>query len=267
MRKPECPKVLSIAGSDSGAGAGIQADLKTFAALGCYGMSVVTAVTAQNTIGITAIQQMPADIVAAQLDAVLEDIGADAAKIGMVSSQENIEAIADRLDRFRVKNIVVDTVMQAKDGAVLLPRKAQGIFVRLIFPLALVATPNIPEAEAITGRKICSVEEMKEAARYVFDKGARSVLIKGGHLDSEKCTDVFYDGRDYAIFESNRIPGKNTHGTGCTLSAAIAANLAKGMDLRESIGSAKEYVTGAIRFGLCLGNGNGPLDHFWQTKH
>ncbi len=260
------PRALTIAGSDSGGGAGIQADLKTFTAHNVFGMSVLTSITAQNTVGVTGVHDLPPEFVRQQLDAVATDIGIDAAKTGMLSNREIIEVLPERIKHHRIENLVVDTVMRAKSGDPLLRADAQQAFIKFILPLALVATPNLPEAETITGKKISSLEEMKNAAKRIVDKGAKTVLVKGGHhMDEKKSVDVFYDGKDFTLFEAERIPTKNTHGTGCTLSAAIAANLAKGVELKESIRLAKEYVTEAIRCSFELGMGHGPLNHFWST--
>lgn len=259
------PRALTIAGSDSGGGAGIQADLKTFTAYNVFGMSVLTSITAQNTVGVTGVHDLPAEFVAQQLDAVASDIGIDAAKTGMLSNREIIETLAERIKHHRIEKLVVDTVMRAKSGDPLLRPDAQEAFISLMLPLALVATPNVQEAEAISGTKISSLDDKREAARRIVDKGAKSVLVKGGHLDENKSIDVFYDGDSFVLFEAERIPTKNTHGTGCTLSAAIAANLAKGLQLKESIRNAKEFVTQAICHSFELGRGHGPLNHFWSA--
>jgi len=258
---------LTIAGSDSGGGAGIQADLKTFMAHNVFGMSVLTSVTAQNTIGVTGVHDLPPKFIIQQLDAVATDIGIDAAKTGMLSNREIVEALAERIQYYRIEKLVVDTVMRAKSGDVLLRKDAQEAFIKFILPLALIATSNIPEAEKITGMEITSLEAMKNAAKCILDKGVKSVLIKGGHLNDKKSIDILYDSNSFVQFEAERIQTKNTHGTGCTLSAAIAANLAKGIEVKEAIGLAKEYVTGAIRYSFNLGKGYGPLNHFWQTNY
>jgi hydroxymethylpyrimidine/phosphomethylpyrimidine kinase len=259
-------RVLTIAGSDSGGGAGIQADLKTFTAYGVFGMSVITAVTAQNTNGVQEVFEIPAKIIASQFDAVAEDIGIDAAKTGMLYSREAVKAVIDCVRRHGIKNLVVDTVMNAKRGETLLQDDARELFIQELMPLALVVTANIPEAEIMTGVTISSLSDMKEAARIIHADGAQTVLVKGGHLNYTHAMDVFYNSADFVTFEEQRIDTKNTHGTGCTLSAAIAANLAKGIGLIESIAEAKKYVTGAIRHSFNLGSGNGPLNHFWRNE-
>lgn len=255
-------KVLTIAGSDSGGGAGIQADLKTFAAHGVYGMSVVTAVTAQNTCEIKAVQDMSPDIIAKQLDAVFEDIGADAVKIGMVSRIESIKVIVDRLKKYKPRNIVLDTVMVSKSGCFLLKPEAEETMIQELIPLAFMVTPNIPEAERIAGININSVADMKKAAEIIHKLGAEYVLVKGGHLEGEP-SEVLFDGEKSFVLDGKRIDTKNTHGTGCTLSSAIAANLALGLSAKEAVVNAKEYLTEAIRQSLSIGSGAGPLNHFF----
>ncbi|MBI4370987.1 MAG: bifunctional hydroxymethylpyrimidine kinase/phosphomethylpyrimidine kinase [Elusimicrobia bacterium] len=258
------PRVLTIADSDSSGGAGLQADLKTFTALKVYGMSVVTSVTAQNTQGVSAVFDLPADMAARQLAAVVEDIGVDAAKTGMLSNAGIIETMAAEIRRFRVRKLVVDPVMRAKGGDPLLRSDAQGALVRRILPLALVVTPNIPEAEVLAGRRVSNFAQRKEAAKRIADLGPRFVLVKGGHASEPACRDLLFDGRGFHILESPRIRTKNTHGTGCTLSAALAAYLALGFGVPEAAQKAKEYVTGAIRRSFSLGRGHGPLNHFWS---
>ncbi len=258
-------RALTIAGSDSGGGAGIQADLKTFTALRVYGLSVVTAITAQNTCQVAGVIELPADFVRLQLDVVMRDIGVDAAKTGMLSSPEIIEAVAEGVREHRIERIVVDPVMRAKSGDRLLRPEAEEALVRRLLPLAYVVTPNIPEAEALVGWPIRSREDMKRAARHIFDLGPRAVLVKGGHLDvGPEAVDILYDGRQFYEFAAERIGTRNTHGTGCTYSAAIAAYLARGDDMLEAIRKAKHYVTMAIRYGLSIGRGHGPLNHFWK---
>jgi hydroxymethylpyrimidine/phosphomethylpyrimidine kinase len=258
-------RALTIAGSDSGGGAGIQADLKTFTALRVYGLSVVTAITAQNTCQVAGVIELPADFVRLQLDMVMRDIGADAVKTGMLSSPEIIEAVAEGVREHGIERIVVDPVMRAKSGDRLLRPEAEEALVRRLLPLAYVVTPNIPEAEVLVGWPIRSREDMKKAAQQIFDLGPRAVLVKGGHLDAgPEVVDILYDGRQFYEFTAERIGTRNTHGTGCTYSAAIAAYLARGDDMLEAIRKAKHYVTMAIRYGFSIGQGHGPLNHFWK---
>lgn len=256
-------KVLTIAGSDSGGGAGIQADLKTFSAHGVFGMSVVTAVTAQNTRRVIAIQDISPDIIGKQIDAIFEDIGADAVKIGMVSQIDSIKVIEEKLRRYKPQNIVLDPVMISKSGYALLNPEAMETLINELVPLATVITPNIPEAEKIAGMKINTHKEMEKAARAIYSMGSKNVLVKGGHL-SDDSSDILYDGKDIALLKAERINTKNTHGTGCTLSSAIASNLALGMNVKEAVEKAKEYITTAIRHSLPIGNGAGPTNHFYE---
>ena len=262
-RASPIPKAMTIAGSDSGGGAGIQADLKTFAALGVYGTSVLTAITAQNTVGVAGVHEIPVDMVAAQIEAVISDIGADAVKTGMLSSVEIIETVARELAHFRVDKLVVDPVMVAKSGDRLLREDAVGAMRRSLLPLASVVTPNIPEAETLTDISIESGEDARRAADKLVSMGAKAVVIKGGHLAGPP-VDLFYDGREFREFSARRIETRNTHGTGCTFASAIAAGLARGMEMVEAVAAAKEYVTEAIRCSLDLGQGHGPLNHFYK---
>ena len=255
-------KALTIAGSDSCGGAGIQADLKTFAAHGAYGMSVITAVTAQNTQGVFAVQDIDPNVIALQINAIFDDIAVDAVKIGMVSVPETIETIVARLQVYQPRNVVVDPVMVSKSGYHLLEPRAQATLISKLLPIADVATPNIPEAEVITGMKIEDLTGMEEAARRIFAMGPKNVLVKGGHLTGES-TDILFDGRDMKYFRAARIPTINTHGTGCTLSSAIAANLGRGLPVAEAIQCAKEYITIAIEHALSIGKGVGPTHHFY----
>lgn len=254
--------VLTIAGSDSCGGAGIQADLKTFSAHGVYGMSVITAVTAQNTQGVFGVQDISAELIIKQIEAIFEDIRVDGLKIGMVSQIETIMAITEGLLFYKPSGIVLDPVMVSKSGYHLLQPEAKDALASNLLPLATIVTPNIPEAEVLTGMKIFNLEEMENAARRIFEMGPQNVLIKGGHLDSE-ATDVLFDGTDISYFRSRRINTKNTHGTGCTLSAAISSNLAKGYPIGVAVGKAKEYITIAIENSIPLGNGAGPTNHFY----
>jgi hydroxymethylpyrimidine/phosphomethylpyrimidine kinase len=257
------PIALTIAGSDSGGGAGIQADLKTFSALGVYGMSVLTAITAQNTLGVTAVAEIPVDVITAQIDAVLSDIGADAVKTGMLSSAEIIETVADGIGRHKVASLVVDPVMVATSGDHLLRPDAVETLRSVLLPMATVATPNLPEAEVLLGRSVASVSEMREAARALVDLGPQSVIVKGGHLEGD-AVDVFYDGTDMLELSAKWIDTTSTHGTGCTLASAIAANLALGHGLSDSVRNAKAYLTEAIAHAYPVGQGHGPVHHFYS---
>ncbi len=256
------PKALTVAGSDSGGGAGIQADLKTFSAYQVFGMSVITAVTAQNSQGVQGVENLPPAFVAQQLRSVLGDFGVDAAKCGMLSTAAIIEAVAAVLGEHAVDKLVVDPVMVAKSGDALLePQAVQGLIQRIL-PLALVVTPNLPEAEALAGMPVSSLPDMEEAARRIHKLGSRHVLVKGGHLKGELAVDILYNGREVTTFQAPRVDTPNTHGTGCTFSAAIAADLARGRPLAEAVRDAKAYVTKAIREGFALGRGVGQLRHF-----
>ncbi len=258
------PRALTIAGSDSGGGAGIQADLKTFAAFGVYGSSVVTAVTAQNTLGVSAVQEIDTEVVTAQIDAVMSDIGADAVKTGMLSSAAIIETVVGGLRRHGVETLVVDPVMVAASGDRLLRRDAVTTLKRELIPLALVLTPNAPEAEALTGIEVTSNSAAREAARAIAGLGARNVVVKGGHLPGGEAVDLFFDGSTFEEFRAPRIETRSTHGTGCTFASAIAAGLALGEELPEAIDHAKQYVTGAIQHAAAIGSGHGPLNHFFK---
>jgi hydroxymethylpyrimidine/phosphomethylpyrimidine kinase len=253
---------MTIAGSDSGGGAGIQADLKTFQALGVYGVSSLTAITAQNTVGVTAVHEIPTDVIAAQIDAVVSDIGVDAAKTGMLSSADIIATVADRVRHWHIQHLVVDPVMVAKSGDRLLREDAVQALVRELLPLAMVLTPNVPEAEVLVGHTLGTDAEIREAARTIINLGPRSVVMKGGHRQGP-AVDLLFDGRDFTAFESERFETPNTHGTGCTFSAAIAAGLARGLEVSEAVGEAKRYVGEAIRRSQPLGAGHGPVAHDW----
>src|SRR5262250_453457 len=255
------PKALTIAGSDSGGGAGIQADLKTFSAFRVFGLSVITAVTAQNSLGVQGVENLPPAFVAEQLRSVLGDFGTDAAKCGMLSTAPIIEAVAAELRNHKIEKLVVDPVMVAKSGDTLLQADARNALVDSILPLALIVTPNLPEAEVLAGIPVTQREDMEEAARRIHALGPRYVLIKGGHLKGD-AVDVLWNGREATEFRSPRGDSSNTHGTGCTLSAAIAAGLARGQALGDSIRSAKAYLTRAIREGFQAGRGVGQLRHF-----
>jgi hydroxymethylpyrimidine kinase/phosphomethylpyrimidine kinase len=252
------PVALTIAGSDSGGGAGIQADLKTFAALGVHGTSAVTAVTAQNTVTVTGIFELPVWIIRAQIDAVATDIGVDAAKTGMLSSATIIEAVAAAVEAHGIGNLVVDPVMVAKGGAKLLHDEAIDALRTRLLPLAAVLTPNLPEAETLLGRRIQTLDERRGAARDLVALGPRAVVVKGGHADD--VTDVYWDGAQLVELPATRIATGNTHGSGCTFSAAITAGLALGDDPLTAVRKAKEFITAAIQHSLELGRGHGPVN-------
>lgn len=255
--------VLTIAGSDSCGGAGIQADLKTFSALGAYGMSVITAVTAQNTMGVFNVRELDVDIIRDQIDCLFDDIRIDAVKVGMVSSIEIIDVIGECLKKNNAANIVVDPVMVSKSGYHLLREEAKDELVKVLFPLAEVVTPNLFEAELITGDKIETLARMEAAAVKINGLGGMKVIVKGGHLTGD-AIDVVYDGKNFSHLKGTRIETKNTHGTGCTFSSAIAALLARGYTVAEAARLAKEYINGAIEHSFELGRGVGPTNHFYN---
>ncbi len=254
---------LTIAGSDSSGGAGIQADLKTFSAHGVFGMSVITAVTAQNTQGVSAVQDILPEMILRQIEAVFEDIRVDAVKIGMASRIETIEAIAEGLKKYDSQIVVLDPVMVSKSGYHLLDPSAIDALIGRLIPLATLVTPNIPEAEAISGIQIRNTQDMETAARKIFSMGPRQVLIKGGHLD-DAAIDILFDGTRFQRFAVQRLQTQNTHGTGCTLSSAIASNLARGDGIALAVEKAKSYITVAIAHGLSIGKGVGPVHHFYE---
>ena len=260
-------RALTIAGSDSGGGAGIQADLKTFMAFGVYGASVVTAITAQNTVGVRAIHEVPPDVVAAQIDAVLDDIGADAAKTGMLSSAAIIEVVADRLRAHPVAALVVDPVMVAKSGDVLLQPAAVRALIELLLPMATVVTPNAPEATVLSGLEVRDTRSAREAARRIHGLGPAVVIVKGGHLDGDRSEDLVFDGRSFEVLSGRRVDTPHTHGTGCTFSAAIAACLARGMTPLAGAREARAFLQGAIEHAEPLGSGHGPVNHLWRSFH
>ena len=253
---------MTIAGSDCSGGAGIQADLKTFAAHGAYGMSVIVSVVAENTSRVLSIQDIMPKIIADQIDAVFEDIEVDGVKIGMLSGVEQMKIVAEKLRYYRPHGMVLDPVMVAKGGCALMHPDALETLKKELLPLAFVLTPNIPEAEAITGMKIQTVEDRKAAAVCMEHMGSKNVLIKGGHLQGD-AEDILFDGKVFYSFKTERIQTKNTHGTGCTLSSAIAANLANGMDVPGAVQAAKDYITTAIQHALPIGKGHGPTNHFY----
>jgi hydroxymethylpyrimidine/phosphomethylpyrimidine kinase len=256
-------KALTIAGSDSGAGAGIQADLKTFAALGVYGTSAITAITAQNTVGVTQILALNPNLVGAQIDAVIGDIGADAVKTGMLANARIIDMVAKKIGEHRLRNVVVDPVMVATSGDLLIQKNAVAVLRTRLIPLATVVTPNLPEAEELTGMKLRTSAEIDEAAKRIVKMGAKTVIIKGGHRKGP-AVDLFYDGKKFTALNAPRIRTKNTHGTGCTFSAAIAAYLAKGEKIESAVASAKRYITQAIKTGFVVGAGHSPVHHFYR---
>jgi hydroxymethylpyrimidine/phosphomethylpyrimidine kinase len=258
------PRALTIAGSDSGGGAGIQADLKTFAVLGVWGMSAITSITVQNTKGVTGVSDVSAEVVGAQIRAVATDIGVDAAKTGMLSSAEIVEAVADAIEDAGVPNVVVDPVFVSKHGDVLLREDAVEALRKRIVPLATLVTPNLPEAAGLAGFDVEIQADMDRAARAILDLGARSVLVKGGHLEGSSSDDLFADGDRAEWLKSERLRSPNTHGTGCVLSASIAAYLARGKSLFEAVRGGKEFVTDAIRHALALGGGIGPVNPGWR---
>lgn len=256
-------KALTIAGSDSGAGAGIQADLKTFAAHGVYGTSAITAITAQNTVGVSAVLALSPRLVAAQIDAIIDDIGAHAVKTGMLANAAIIESVTRKIAAHRLKNIVVDPVMVATSGDLLIRKNAVAALQSKLIPLATVVTPNIPEAEVLTDMRLRSAEEIKEAARRIVKMGAQTVIVKGGHLKGP-AVDLFFDGKSFTALKAPRVRTHNIHGTGCTLSAAIAANLAKGEKIATAVANAKRYITAALRYSYRIGSGHSPVHHFYR---
>ncbi|RHW42705.1 bifunctional hydroxymethylpyrimidine kinase/phosphomethylpyrimidine kinase [Neobacillus notoginsengisoli] len=256
-------KALTIAGSDSGGGAGIQADIKTFQELGVYGMSVLTAVTSQNTLGVQAVYPLPPEAAARQIQSIGEDIGTDAVKTGMLFDAAVIKSVARSISSFGWEKVVVDPVMIAKGGTSLLQKEAIAALKEDLLPLAMVVTPNIPEAEELTGMAIKTEEEKKEAARVLHRLGASHVVMKGGHdEDVEKAVDILFDGENFFYFTSPRIQTKNTHGTGCTFSSAIAAELAKGHSVYNAVSTAKQFIQAAIEDSIQIGNGHGPTNHW-----
>jgi hydroxymethylpyrimidine/phosphomethylpyrimidine kinase len=263
------PRVLSIAGSDSGGGAGIQADLKTFAALGCFGMTAITALTAQNTRGVRSIHAVPLQILADQIDAVVEDIGVDATKIGMLHSADTVRTVASALQRHGLTRVVLDPVMIATSGAVLIDSEAVDVLVRELFPLADVVTPNLDEAALLVGQPLQGEADMEAAARQLVERGARAVLVKGGHLAGETVSDLLLTRAAPPLWmRAARIASNNTHGTGCTLSSAIASHLALGADLPTAVHRAREFVRGALAAGADVrtGGGSGPLNHGYAPQ-
>jgi hydroxymethylpyrimidine/phosphomethylpyrimidine kinase len=258
--------VLTIAGSDSGGGAGIQADLKTFSAHGVYGATAITAVTAQNTSGVTAVHVLPPEIVTAQIDAVASDIRVDAVKTGMLATAAIVTIVAAALTRWRLPHVVVDPVMVAKSGDHLLEPSAVAAVREALLPLAEVVTPNRPEAEVLAGQPVRTGGDAREAARRITGAGCRAVVIKGGHFEGTRLVNLLFDGRDFVEIVSERIDTVHTHGTGCTFAASIAAQLASGLSLEAAVRGATEYVRGAIAHAVAIGHGHGPVDHFWRRR-
>jgi hydroxymethylpyrimidine kinase/phosphomethylpyrimidine kinase len=254
-------RILTIAGSDSGGGAGIQTDLKTITVLGGYGMSVITALTAQNTLGVQAVFELPLDFIEKQIDSVVEDIGVDAVKTGMLSSSAIVHLVAGKVKEYRLKRLVVDPVMVAKSGDPLLKNEAQKALREDLIPLAFLVTPNLPEASTLCGFTVTDLRTMKEAARHIYELGPQNVLVKGGHLEGA-IVDLLFDGKDYYEYPGPRIPTGNTHGTGCTFASAIATELAKGTAVQAAVKRAKDFMTTAIRFSLPLGRGHGPTNPY-----
>ncbi len=260
------PVALTIAGSDSGGGAGIQADLKTFAAFGVHGTSAITAVTAQNTVTVSEIHEVPIRVIRAQIDAVVKDIGVQAAKTGMLASAEIIEAVAAAIREHGLTNLVVDPVMVAKGGARLLHSDAIASLYRYLLPLAAVVTPNIPEAEVLLGRSLPTLDDRRQAARDLVALGPAAAVVKGGHSDDNEAVDIYWDGSDLVELAARRIPTKNTHGSGCVFSAAITAGLARGQAPLEAVRAAKAFIERAIQHSLELGQGHGPVNPMFGTE-
>ncbi|MBV6494077.1 MAG: Hydroxymethylpyrimidine/phosphomethylpyrimidine kinase [Turneriella sp.] len=258
------PVALTVAGSDSGGGAGIQADLKTMESLGVFGTSAITAITAQNTRGVDRVDVLSQEMVYAQIKSVATDFSVRAAKTGMLGNAAIIETVARAIDDFSLVHLVVDTVMVSKSGHRLLESDAELMLKKVLLARAYLITPNLPEAEALLGIKITSLKEMKEAAHSLFAFGPKHVLIKGGHLATPNASDVFFDGKKITVLDAVRIDTTSTHGTGCTLSAAIAAYLAKGYPVLDACRKAKEYLTQALLNAQPLGHGHGPVNHFWK---
>jgi len=258
------PRALTIAGSDSGGGAGIQADLKTFSALGVFGMTAITAVTVQNTKGVSDFEEISPGTVAEQIRSVAGDIGVDAAKTGMLASAAIVEAVAEAAEETRLPNLVVDPVFVSKHGHPLLADDAVDSLRRLLLPLAIIVTPNLPEAAGLAGFDVQSRDDMRRAADAILRLGSKAVLVKGGHLEGDRATDLFVDGGVEEWIDAERIDTPHTHGTGCTLSAAITAHLARGTSLADAVRAGKVFVTEAIRHALALGEGIGPVDQIWS---
>lgn len=256
-------RALTIAGSDSGGGAGIQADLKTFQELDVFGMSAITAITAQNTLGVYGVQEISPDMVAKQIDAVISDLGVHAVKTGMISNVDIMKVIANKINAYKITNLVIDPVMISKSGHSLLNEDARAAIKEYLIPLAMVVTPNLPEAEVLMGKPLKTLSDRKEAARFFIDLGAKHVVIKGGHADDlSNAEDLFYDGQTFIPLSAPRFQTVHTHGTGCTFSAAITAFLAKGYPVLQAVEQAKQFITLAIKHSLGIGEGHGPTNHW-----
>ncbi len=255
--------VLTIAGSDCSGGAGIQADIKTFSAHGVFGMSVIVSVVAENTSRVIDILDVTPDMIKKQIDAVFEDIPVDGVKIGMLSNPRCMEAVKQKIEEYKPKNVVIDPVMYAKGGCPLMEESSVGFFIKEILPLAFLITPNIPEAEKISGMEIKTIQDMKDACVIIHKMGAENVLVKGGHYIGD-AEDILFDGNEFSSFKTKRVDTKNTHGTGCTLSSAVTANLARGESVYDAVSKAKAYITEAILHSLETGKGHGPTNHFYE---
>ncbi|MFP3870906.1 MAG: bifunctional hydroxymethylpyrimidine kinase/phosphomethylpyrimidine kinase [Syntrophobacteria bacterium] len=266
-------RVLTVAGSDSGGGAGIQADLKTITLLGAYGMSVLTGLTAQNTVAVEAVHEVPPAFVADQIDAVFTDIGVDAVKTGMLVNARVVQVVAEKIIEYGPPIVVVDPVMVAESGARLLADDARKILAETLLPLATLVTPNLPEASRLIGREISNEADMRCAAEEMHALGPEYVLVKGGHLQGDEAVDLLYTGKRFHDFRTNRLEGKTPHGTGCTYAAAIVTYMAQGLDVVEAVAAAKDLITGAIRHSLALGRGKGPVNVYgvvsreWKSRH
>ncbi len=260
-------RALTVAGADSGGGAGIEADLKTFTVLKVYGMTAITAVTAQNTIGIMGVMEVSPEMVYLQIKAVCEDIGVDAVKTGMLPNSEIVLVVSEALREFNIKNLIVDPIIISSSGYPLIKEDAVGMLINEIFPISLIVTPNIPEAERLTGININSVEDMEKAAMEIKEAGSKYVLIKGGHLGNGNVTDVLYDGKEFVHLRGRYFKDKNVHGTGCTLSAAITAYIAKGESVVDAVRKARQYIEGAIEKSFKIGKGNASPNHIWALPN
>lgn len=260
------PRVLVIAGSDSGGGAGIQADIKTLNSIGVFGMTAITSLTAQNTQGVFEIFDLPPSFVKKQIEVVIEDIGVDAIKIGMLSNKEIIDMVVEEIKKYRIENVILDPVMKSQTGYDLIKEDAKKILIEKLIPLSLIITPNKFEAEEISGLKINNKEDIKEAISKIKEKGAKWVLIKGGHFEEKYAIDYLSDGKNIYEIRTKRINTDNTHGSGCTYASAIAGYIAKGLDILNAVKKAKRFIYGAIKNSLEIGRGKGPVNHFWKIK-